>query len=210
MFLIPNINRSKTWAARLRRCVRDHLHSLLFCSAAQICGFVWVPTERRSTETQQGRDGTPARGGCVQEMEVVNVLFCLPGFLIQLQFITPPPCFFEVDLIYFAFYLFICFMDLILDRGGGGCGVKLDELFWFVVCGLEVQMDTLNHRSSQISERRTHRRNNILTFRWLLLDVRPCQVPVDQRRLTAGQVTHNALGKRDQLMSVLNVPTWCK
>lgn len=135
------------------------------CSSALLLRSVLLSECRLSGGARRrSRDGTPARGGCVQEMEVVNVLFCLPGFLIQLQFITPPPCFFEVDLIYFAFYLFICSMDLIVDRGGGGCGVKLDELFWFVVCGLEVQMDTLNHRSSQISERRTHRRNNILTF----------------------------------------------
>lgn len=71
-------------------------------------------------EAQLGRERTSALGGCVQEMEVVNVFFCLPGFLIQPQFIISPPRFFEVDLIYFAFYLFIYFMDLILDRGGGG------------------------------------------------------------------------------------------
>lgn len=122
-------------------------------------------------EAQLGRETTSALGGCVQEMEVVNVFFCLPGFLIQPQFIISPPRFFEVDLIYFAFYLFIYFMDLILDRGGGGgCGVKLDEFgtqTWDVlVCcfGLEDQMETLKHRSSQIAEKQTDRRNNILTF----------------------------------------------
>lgn len=41
-------------------------------------------------------------------------------------------------------------------------------------------------------------KKSVRTFRRLFLDVRSRQVPVDQRRLTAGQVTHNALGKRDQ------------
>lgn len=37
----------------------------------------------------------------------------------------------------------------------------------------------------------------VLTFRRLLLDVRSCQVPVDQRRLPAGEVPHDALEERD-------------
>lgn len=158
-------------------------------------------------ETQLGRERTPALGGCVQEMEVVNVLFCLPGFLIQPQFIIFPPRFFWSWLNLLCFLFIYLFHGSNLGQRSGGCGVKLDEfgtqtLDVLVCCfGLEDQMETLTHRSSQISERQTDRGNNILTFRWLFLDVRSCQVPVDQRRLTTGQVTHNALGKRGQLMS---------
>lgn len=133
-----------------------------------------------------------ALGGCVQEMEVVNVLFCQPGFLIQPQFIIFSS-FFEVDLIYFAFFLFHG-SNLVKRRG---LRVKAGWVWHKNVLGCFFGPRTeWKLKQIQPDLRKTERRNNILTFRWLFLDVRSCQVPVDQRRFTTGQVTHNALRGR--------------
>lgn len=85
--------------------------------------------------------------------------------------------------------LFIIYLFDWTNHGQRGLWVKLVKFGCFQ-SAVEKKTDTAR------SERQMDRSSQVLTFRRLLLDVRSCQVPVDQRRLTAGKVTHNALGER--------------
>lgn len=128
------------------------------------------------------RNGTSALGSCVQKSEVAPIFSACWGF--------NPACVSTSTLAFWSWLNLLCLFIYLFDwtnHGQRGLWVKLVKFGCF-------QSAVDKKTGPARSQRQMDRSSGVLTFRRLLLDVRSCQVPVDQRRLTAGKVTHNALG----------------